>query len=149
VLVVGDGIELGAYVGAISAAPGQRVEVVGVVMPHPGYRTNTVGGVPILGGLTDAPEIVRALKVTRIIVLGAKDDRSALDYLRLESSLEDHRISSIDMLGPLRDCSMDPWDDSAPGTPPRIGRMEHARPASVSPQPYAAVLRVEQSSPSD
>jgi hypothetical protein len=97
-------------------------------MPQPGYRTNTVGGVPILGGVTDAPDIVRALEVTRIIVLAEKTDSSVIDYLRSECPLDKRRISAIDLLGPLRDWPTEGRSDSGAAARSPTSKTNRTRP---------------------
>ena len=101
VLLVGAGIELGAYVSVLSALPEGCFRVVGAVMPRPGYRTNTVGGVPILGDLTHAAEIIQGMQVTRVIVVGTAGGDAMLAYLRAVCPLANDSIISVDLLGPI------------------------------------------------
>lgn len=69
VLIVGEGLELSAYISALTALPEHRVEVVGIVTPHRWHRTNTVGDYAVLGEMSDIPDIVRDFGVTRILAL--------------------------------------------------------------------------------
>jgi lipopolysaccharide/colanic/teichoic acid biosynthesis glycosyltransferase len=101
-LVVGSGLELGAYLSALLILAEHSFEVVGAVVVGTGHRANTVAGVRVVGEVTDVPEIVTALSVTRVVVVGGSGDDSILSYLRLACPLSEHGIARIDFLAPLR-----------------------------------------------
>ena len=82
ILVVGEGLELSAYVSALTALPEHQFEIVGIVTPHRWHRTNTVGEYAILGSLSDIPDIVRDYGVTRILAL--KSTMTKLDLGELD-----------------------------------------------------------------
>jgi lipopolysaccharide/colanic/teichoic acid biosynthesis glycosyltransferase len=103
-LVVGSGIELSAYISVLSALPEHHFEIVGVVTHQGGNRTNTVGGFPILGDVTDAPEIVRALGVTTVVVVGRKIRKAVREELR-------DRVVRVELLGPV----LRRWRRDGPG----------------------------------
>jgi lipopolysaccharide/colanic/teichoic acid biosynthesis glycosyltransferase len=68
-LIVGEGLELSAYISALAAIPEQQFEIVGIVTPHRWHRTNMVGDYAVLGVLQDIPDIVRDHSVNRILAL--------------------------------------------------------------------------------
>jgi lipopolysaccharide/colanic/teichoic acid biosynthesis glycosyltransferase len=83
ILIIGEGLELSAYISALTTLPEHRFEVVGIVTPHRWHRTNTVGEYAILGSLSDIPDIVRDFGVTRILALKStisKTDLRELDW---------------------------------------------------------------------
>jgi lipopolysaccharide/colanic/teichoic acid biosynthesis glycosyltransferase len=106
-LVVGTGLELGAYLSALLILAERGFEVVGAVVAGTGQRANTVAGVRVVGEVTDVPALVSALSVTKIIVVGSSRDDSILTYLREASdgawseNQTPARIAHIDFLEPL------------------------------------------------
>jgi lipopolysaccharide/colanic/teichoic acid biosynthesis glycosyltransferase len=100
-LVVGSGLELGAYLTALSALPEHAYRVVGAVSPHPWDRTNTVGGLPFLGGLTDTPDLVRVHGITQIVVLDDCVNDHHFDRLRDACGPDLDRVVRIQMLRPV------------------------------------------------
>ncbi len=78
ILIVGEGLELSAYISALTTLPEHEFEVVGIITPHRWHRTNTVGEYAILGGLSDIPDVVRDFGVTRILALKSTVNRSDL-----------------------------------------------------------------------
>jgi FlaA1/EpsC-like NDP-sugar epimerase len=85
ILIVGEGLELSAYVSALTTLPEHRFEVVGIITPHRWHRTNTVGEYAILGQLRDIPDVVRDFGVTRIIALKSTVQKADLGDLEWES----------------------------------------------------------------
>jgi lipopolysaccharide/colanic/teichoic acid biosynthesis glycosyltransferase len=119
-LVVGGGVELGAYISALAALPDHRVTVAGALAPWPGCRMRTVGGVPILGELADAPQVVQALDITRVVVVGPAVGADALERLRAGCDLADDRISHVEFPGPV----LRQWRRDAAGGIPDPARPE-------------------------
>jgi lipopolysaccharide/colanic/teichoic acid biosynthesis glycosyltransferase len=111
-LLVGEGSHLGGYVGALSALPAHRFEVVGALTTRRGYRTNLAGGVPVLGEVEDAPEIVRAVGATRVVVLDTDIRDADLEGLRAACGLEPEQVVRVEVLAPL----MRLWHPDAVGT---------------------------------
>ena len=83
ILIVGEGLELSAYISALTTLPEHQFEVVGIVTPHRWHRTNTVGDYAILGSLSDIPDIVRDYGVTRILALKSTIKKTDLRDLGL------------------------------------------------------------------
>jgi FlaA1/EpsC-like NDP-sugar epimerase len=107
-LIVGAGLELTAYVSALSALPESHFEIVGVITHHRKYRTNMIGGIPILGELRDAPDIVKFSKITKVVAVGAWSDKSAVRYLRKKCKLTENQVLRVQLLTPiLRQCPTD------------------------------------------
>jgi lipopolysaccharide/colanic/teichoic acid biosynthesis glycosyltransferase len=99
-LILGSGLELSAYVSALSALPEHHFEIVGIVMPHHN-RSNQIGGVPILGTISDVPEIVKARDVNRLIAVGSSVERDALERLRNRCNFDSDQLMCVELLGPL------------------------------------------------
>jgi lipopolysaccharide/colanic/teichoic acid biosynthesis glycosyltransferase len=87
ILLVGEGLELSAYVSALTTLPEHRFEVVGIITPHRWHRTNTVGDYAILGQLSDIPDVVRDFGVTRILALKSTVQKADLGDLESEAGL--------------------------------------------------------------
>jgi lipopolysaccharide/colanic/teichoic acid biosynthesis glycosyltransferase len=100
-LVVGSGLELGAYLTALSALPEHTYRVVGAVSPHPWDRTNTVGGLPFLGGLADTPDLVRLHGITQVVVLDDCINDHHFERLRDACGPDLGRVVRIQMLRPV------------------------------------------------
>jgi lipopolysaccharide/colanic/teichoic acid biosynthesis glycosyltransferase len=100
-LLVGEGSDLGGYVGALSGLPAHRFEVVGALTTRRGYRTSMAGGVPVLGEVEDAPELVRTLGATRVVVLDTDIDDTALEGLRAACGLQPEQVVRVEVLAPL------------------------------------------------
>lgn len=86
-LIVGEGLELSAYVSALTTLPEHQFEVVGIITPHRWHRTNTVGDYAILGQLSDIPDVVRDFGVTRILALKSTVQKEDLCDLEWEPGL--------------------------------------------------------------
>jgi lipopolysaccharide/colanic/teichoic acid biosynthesis glycosyltransferase len=99
-LILGSGLELSAYVSALSALPEHHFEIVGIAMPHHN-RSNQIGGVPILGTINDVPEIVKARDVNRLIVVGSSMEKDALEKLRSRCNFGHDQLMCVELLGPL------------------------------------------------
>lgn len=84
ILIVGEGLELSAYVSALTTLPEHRFEVVGIITPHRWHRTNTVGEYAIVGQLSDIPDVVRDFGVTRIVALKSTVHKADLNDLEWE-----------------------------------------------------------------
>jgi lipopolysaccharide/colanic/teichoic acid biosynthesis glycosyltransferase len=117
-LIVGGGVELGAYIGALSAYADHRFTIAGALVPRRDYRSHTVGGVPILGGLADAGQVIEALRVTRVVIVGPAVSDAALDRLRTACSLAEHQVVRIEFPGPFLRL---PLPDLAEGASPMVG----------------------------
>jgi FlaA1/EpsC-like NDP-sugar epimerase len=100
-LIVGVGIELSAYISALPALPEQHFEVIGVVTPNRKERSNMVGGFPILGGIKDAPAIVKYSRITRVVVVGRRGDKATFQYLREKCSLAKEQVLQVEILNPV------------------------------------------------
>ncbi len=81
ILIVGEGLELSAYISALTTLPEHQFEVVGIITPHRWHRTNTVGEYAILGEVSDIPDVVRDFGVTRILALKSTMRKIDLDEL--------------------------------------------------------------------
>lgn len=123
-LIVGEGAELSGYISALASLPEHCFKVVGALSTHRGYRTNMAGGVPVLGELADAPEVVRAMDVTRVVVLDTDISDDALDELRVVCDLEPEQLLRVGILSPL----MRLWRRDQPGITfrPRRAAIDHA-----------------------
>jgi lipopolysaccharide/colanic/teichoic acid biosynthesis glycosyltransferase len=114
-LIIGGGVELGIYMGALSALPEHDFKIVGAVSPRSGDRTNMVGGISLLGEVADAPELVKALNVTRLLVIDPSVDDDAMDDLCAECALDPGQVSRIEQLSPFlhwpKDLSEDPFEE--------------------------------------
>jgi lipopolysaccharide/colanic/teichoic acid biosynthesis glycosyltransferase len=101
-LVVGSGVELSAYLTALSALPENRFQIVGVVTPYRQDRTNMVSGYPVLGQTLDIPELLSALPVTKVVVVrpvaGGSDAVAPLERLRTTGQAE---IIHVNLLSPF------------------------------------------------
>src|SRR5205823_14534886 len=100
-LIVGAGIELTAYISALSALPETHFEIVGVLTHHRKYRTNMIGRVPVLGELKDAPEIVKFSRITRVVAVGAWSDEARVQYLRTKCALQENQVLCVELLNPI------------------------------------------------
>jgi len=89
-------MELGAYISILSPILNHRLTVVGALVPRGGCRTHTVGGVPILGEPSDAAQVVQALEVTRVILVGLTGGDRLTDDLRDFGRLGDERIHRVE-----------------------------------------------------
>jgi hypothetical protein len=81
-LIAGNGLELAAYVGALSALPEHRYEIVGLVTPFDRYRTSTIGGHPILGEVLEMPQILKTLRVEQVVVVPNGLTRSTIQFIQ-------------------------------------------------------------------
>jgi FlaA1/EpsC-like NDP-sugar epimerase len=100
-LIVGAGIELTAFISALSALPEPHFEIVGVVTHDRKYRTNMIGGIPILGELRDAPEIVKFSRITRVVAVGTWSDKATVRYLRSKCALNKDQVLRVELLTPI------------------------------------------------
>jgi|GEM_PF-440365 len=118
ILVIGTGLELTAYISAMSALPEQHFEIVGIIMPYRQHRTNTVGGFPVLGCIGDAAETVKHQAVKKVIVVGAAIDGVIVERMRLRCNLRKDQILHVDLLGPLlREWRTDSKESNLVGSP--------------------------------
>jgi hypothetical protein len=81
VIVVGSGIELSSYVASLDSIPESDIELLGVVTPSLANRTRTVGGQPVVGEITDLPEILDTLIVDTLVVLESSVDQPLRSYV--------------------------------------------------------------------
>ena len=100
-LIVGSGIELSAFIAALTALPDHRFTIVGVITPCGRQRNYTVGGYPVLGQTREVSEIAPLFGITKIVVLRPLADRDSLDYLHAFEARSEIPVVSIDLLSPL------------------------------------------------
>jgi hypothetical protein len=100
-LLVGNGIQLTAFMAAFTAMRERRLEIVGALSLRRGLRDNLVGGVAVLGTVGDAPDVVRAMQVSRIVVIDADMTDTELDALRLSCGLAGEQALRVDFLRPV------------------------------------------------
>ncbi len=68
-LIVGTGMHLSAYLTALTDAPDQWFEIVGIISPEPNLRTSMVGGHTVIGHVSDLPDLLEDGDISRVIVL--------------------------------------------------------------------------------
>jgi hypothetical protein len=95
-LLIGGAMELGAYISILSPILNHRLTVVGALVPRGGCRTHTVGGVPILGEPSDAAQVVQALEVTRVVLVGLTGGDRLTDDLRDFGGVGDEKIHRVE-----------------------------------------------------
>jgi lipopolysaccharide/colanic/teichoic acid biosynthesis glycosyltransferase len=96
-LLIGGAMELGAYISILSPVLNHRLTVVGALVPRRGCRTHTVGGVPILGEPSDAAQVVQALAVTRVVLVGLTGGAGLTQVaLRDLGGLGDERVHRVE-----------------------------------------------------
>lgn len=86
IVIAGGGVELAAYVSALVALPEDRFEVLGIVTPCDHSRTRTIGGHAILGELVELPEILKTLRVQRLVIVPQGVDRESMAFLKKTAS---------------------------------------------------------------
>jgi lipopolysaccharide/colanic/teichoic acid biosynthesis glycosyltransferase len=95
-LLIGGAMELGAYISILSPILNHRLSVVGALVPRGGCRTHTVGGVPILGEPSDAAQVVQALEVTRVVLVGLTGGERLTDDLRDFGGVGEEKIHRVE-----------------------------------------------------
>ena len=104
-----------AHISVLAPLLHHRLTIAGALLPRGGGRTSTVGGVPILGEPVNAPHVVQALGVTRVVVVGPTLGAAALSRLhRTDCNLRDDQITQVEF----------------PGLPPRLWRRDVAETSS-------------------
>lgn len=101
VLVVGSGLRLSGYLTALSALPEHQFHVVGTLSPRAGERASTVRGVPVIGEVADAPQLVSLHNITRIVVLDDSVCTEGFERLQQSFPADPGRVVRIDLLSPL------------------------------------------------
>jgi lipopolysaccharide/colanic/teichoic acid biosynthesis glycosyltransferase len=109
-LIVGDGVGLGTYIDALSALPEHRFEVVGALTPHRGFRTKMAGGVPVLGEVPDAAQVVSVLGVTRVVVIDAALGNAEVEEMRQACGLSESQVLRVELLAPVLRLAADAED---------------------------------------
>jgi hypothetical protein len=116
-LLIGGALELGAYISILSPLLNHRLTVVGALVPRRGCRSHTVGGVPILGEPSDAPQVVQTLEVTRVVLVGlTSDDGLTEEGLREIGGLGDERVHRVEFPKLFRE----KWFPGFPEESPRL-----------------------------
>ncbi len=59
------------------------------------------GTISVLGEITDAPEVVRGMDVTRLVVLDTNISDADLDELRSACALKEEQVLRVEILTPL------------------------------------------------
>jgi hypothetical protein len=97
-VVAGTGIELGACVSALAALPETHYEIVGIVTPHDRDRASMVGGHPVLGELTDLPQIMTTLRVDQLVVVPNGIHRADLNIMRKTAAAQGCQYVAVPLL---------------------------------------------------
>ena len=137
IVIVGSGVELAAYVSALVALPEDRFEVLGIVTPGGQYRTRTIGGHAIIGELVELPEIIKTLKVQRLVVVPRGIDRASLAAVQKASSDAGCAILTVPLLSGLL------GRPSINGHAEKNGRVKagaHAKQPISRPRPVESVV---------
>jgi lipopolysaccharide/colanic/teichoic acid biosynthesis glycosyltransferase len=134
IVIAGAGVELAAYVSALVALPEDRFEVLGIVTPCDHSRTRTIGGHAILGELVELPEILKTLRVQRLVIVPHGVDRTSLSFLHKAAAEAGCAALTVPLLSGL--LTQGPVN----GTPARNGSTNGshggAHPATSSPSRF-------------
>jgi FlaA1/EpsC-like NDP-sugar epimerase len=115
IVIAGAGVELAAYVSALVALPEDRFEVLGIVTPCDHSRARTIGGHAILGELVELPEILKTLRVQRLVIVPHGVDRTSLSFLHKTAAEAGCVALTVPLLSGLL------TQGAANGTPARNG----------------------------
>ncbi len=125
-LIAGSGIELSAFVAAMAALPEHEYEIVGILTPHEHQRTSTVGGYPVLGEFVNLTEILKTLRIDKLIVLPTGISKTSLAFLQNTAEALECRYQLVPLLSGIL---------SFGGTkPPREAAAMPSRPQLVTAQ---------------
>lgn len=97
-LIAGSGIELSAFVAAMAALPEHEYEIVGILTPHESQRTSTVGGYPVLGEFVNVTDILKTMRIDKLIVLPTGISKSSLAFLQNTAEELDCRYQMVPLL---------------------------------------------------
>ncbi len=101
-LVVGESVQLSAYLTGSAGLREGRWEVVGVITPQRHTRTSTVGGYPILGDTSDIADILDTWSITKIIAVKPIADAMTVQYLDELARSAKVEVVQIDLGAGLR-----------------------------------------------
>lgn len=100
-LLIGGDIELSAYISVLSPHLNHGFSIAGALVPRRSCRSHTIGGVPILGEPADAAQVVQALDVTRVVLVGPDEDGTVLKRLRGDCALAAGQIHRVVFPAPI------------------------------------------------
>jgi len=87
-LIIGQGLELSAYLAAFCTMPPPEVVIVGILTPSGHGRYRTVGGHAIIGELIDLEVVVDSMKVNQVVVLATSLEPDHIAYLEKQPALK-------------------------------------------------------------
>jgi lipopolysaccharide/colanic/teichoic acid biosynthesis glycosyltransferase len=112
-LLLGDAIQLTAFMAAFTAMRERRLEIVGALSLRRGFRDKMAGGVSVLGTIDDAPDVVQMMRVSRVVVIDAEMTDAAIESLQKACGLDREQVMRVDFLRPV----LQLWRADSP-TPP-------------------------------
>ena len=115
-LVVGESMQINAYITGASGLRGKRSEIVGVITPEANARTSMIGEYPILGNPEDMADILETWSIKRIIVIKPIADKTTLQYVEELARSGNIDVIEIDLGAGLTEHSRSPLTASLTGS---------------------------------